>query len=117
MIRPPPKSTRTDTLLPDTTLFRSGRLRFRPSTRDHLVRTPVPVRCAVAAHRGRHDHASAFRTTMPVVVHRPGVGRFPAAQRQPTQRDAFGPSRTHWRATARAVRAADAATPDRKSGV
>src|SRR3546814_1178004 len=29
MTRPPPRSTRTDTLLPSTTLFRSGRYRLR----------------------------------------------------------------------------------------
>src|SRR3546814_5002185 len=87
MIRRPPRSTRTDTLFPYTTLFRShahdcrqyalrrrlhpapaGRWRFRPSTRDHLVRTPVPGRCAVAAHRGRHDrseeHTSELQSLM-----------------------------------------------------
>src|SRR3546814_8728206 len=31
MIRRPPRSTRTDTLFPYTTLFRSGRERHRPS--------------------------------------------------------------------------------------
>src|SRR3546814_14369436 len=36
MIRRPPKSTRTDTLFPDTTLFRSPGLTAGPSLRDAL---------------------------------------------------------------------------------
>src|SRR3546814_19812521 len=60
MIRRPPRSTRTDTLLPYTTLFRShgteveSRLvldhldKRRPRPKHHLVivgRRPMPVRC------------------------------------------------------------------------
>src|SRR3546814_3851337 len=42
MIRPPPRSTRTDTLFPYTTLFRSG----------------LDLHCAVAAYAlGRQPHA------------------------------------------------------------
>src|SRR3546814_8318765 len=43
MIRRPPRSTRTDTLLPDTTLFRSrrrGRSIHRPVARRHEHRCP-----------------------------------------------------------------------------
>src|SRR3546814_6915058 len=35
MIRRPPRSTRTDTLFPYTTLFRSGRGRYRDERQDH----------------------------------------------------------------------------------
>src|SRR3546814_8730328 len=38
MIRRPPRSTRTDTLFPYTTLFRSRQLRRR-SGRDHVIQT------------------------------------------------------------------------------
>src|SRR3546814_11781547 len=34
MIRPPPRSKRTDTLLPDTTLFRSGIGRYGPYVKN-----------------------------------------------------------------------------------
>src|SRR3546814_2131633 len=40
MIRLPPRSTRTDTLLPYTTLFRSGRLACAPATSSSLVMSP-----------------------------------------------------------------------------
>src|SRR3546814_7699026 len=46
MIRPPPRSTRTDTLLPYTTLFRSEPLPAAPRGRrgDSLLRADRPVR-------------------------------------------------------------------------
>src|SRR3546814_4351443 len=37
MIRRPPRSTRTDTLFPYTTLFRSVFQRQQPAIRDHLL--------------------------------------------------------------------------------
>src|SRR3546814_4242552 len=57
MIRRPPRSTRTDTLLPYTTLFRSGGLQVRAATefaavalrRVHVVRIQ-PARVAVLHH-------------------------------------------------------------------
>src|SRR3546814_6321616 len=44
MIRRPPRSTRTDTLFPYTTLFRSGRGRRGrpPPARRHRPRAPAP---------------------------------------------------------------------------
>src|SRR3546814_12292549 len=38
MIRPPPRSTRTDTLFPYTTLFRSPGRRSRPGAGDNAAR-------------------------------------------------------------------------------
>src|SRR3546814_15163819 len=71
MFRPPPRSTRTDTLFPDTTLFRSN-----PSRGAGAAKRPPPVRpirtsryrlrawpADVRAARGSH---SALRT-----VHQP----------------------------------------------
>src|SRR3546814_4276834 len=54
MIRRPPRSTRTDTLCPDTTLFRSAR-RARSSAavvRRIAAVPPVPRRAARRARRG-----------------------------------------------------------------
>src|SRR3546814_2828595 len=54
MILRPPRSTRTDTLFPDTTLFRSGR-RARHDTRDRGAARPTehPLQRA-AARADRH---------------------------------------------------------------
>src|SRR3546814_15751504 len=41
MIRRPPRSTRTDTLFPYTTRFRSGRAPGRPRHRRSLCRSPL----------------------------------------------------------------------------
>src|SRR3546814_14210208 len=60
MIRPPPRSTRTDTLFPYTTLFRSGGLRRRPARRDIARRRallpglPLSLLC-------RHDRRGCRR--------------------------------------------------------
>src|SRR3546814_11029024 len=43
MLRPPPRSTRTDTLFPDTTLFRSDGRRVRPVMPFVLERLDVCV--------------------------------------------------------------------------
>src|SRR3546814_7539090 len=48
MIRPPPRSTRTDTLFPDTTLFRSARL--DPFALGLEVQSFVEVRISLDAH-------------------------------------------------------------------
>src|SRR3546814_9123329 len=49
MIRRPPRSTRTDTLFPYTTLFRSRRDRpRRPRARPHRVVRPRPGLCPLA---------------------------------------------------------------------
>src|SRR3546814_19337419 len=51
MIRRPPRSTRTDTLFPYTTLFRSGRIDEAPDDDDHLSDADFdPERLAVCAY-------------------------------------------------------------------
>src|SRR3546814_5664536 len=52
MIRRPPRSTRTDTLFPYTTLFRSDRALEHPHPR---VRQPGPAAGAGLGRPGRHD--------------------------------------------------------------
>src|SRR3546814_13560606 len=59
MIRRPPRSTRTDTLFPYTTLFRSGFDRVRQQVGEDLAQTLV-----VAAQFARHivvDDADQFK--------------------------------------------------------
>src|SRR3546814_11761328 len=59
MIRRPPRSTRTDTLFPYTTLFRSARVARRTSfgfpgrRRDRVQRMPGPRAIAPGRHSGR----------------------------------------------------------------
>src|SRR3546814_1377256 len=75
MIRTPPRATRTDTLLPYTTLFRSfgtSALRFPPCTVDSVyrhLRPPCPRGC------------SAREKVPPIVICRPPTVGFPALQR------------------------------------
>src|SRR3546814_6441212 len=69
MIRPPPTSTRTDTLFPYTTLFRS---------RSHRQRTPGDLHAhrGGAAVRGRHCHRPGHAVgaaAAPEAVPAPGV--------------------------------------------
>src|SRR3546814_2679484 len=54
MIRRPPRSTRTDTLFPYTTLFRSVLRRYAPARGDRAraLRQPAPH------HRRRADHGA-----------------------------------------------------------
>src|SRR3546814_10356778 len=71
MLRLPPRATRTDTLFPDTTLFRSTarRDRGRSAQRPHaivaaeFIPTPIPDGDArgAAAHRGTADPAASIR--------------------------------------------------------
>src|SRR3546814_10419018 len=71
MIRRPPGSTRTDTLLPYTTLFRS---RYRGSSRRHAPSSPRPDRCGQsgcciqASHRHpgnrSEEHTSELQSLM-----------------------------------------------------
>src|SRR3546814_4470132 len=80
MIRRPPRPTRTDTLFPYTTLFRSPQL-------EELRREPA--RAARPPHRRRRDAAGGRR--LPRLLHAPGrqpvhqfrrdgpVGGYPAA--------------------------------------
>src|SRR3546814_2290146 len=81
MIRRPPRPTRTDTLFPYTTLFRSPQL-------EELRREPA--RAARPPHRRRRDAAGGRR--LPRLLHAPGrqpvhqfrrdgpVGGYPAAR-------------------------------------
>src|SRR3546814_14361631 len=52
MIRRPPRSTRTDTLFPYTTLFRSLRARDRPASRPAARHEKAPPRQAAAPAGG-----------------------------------------------------------------
>src|SRR3546814_10205712 len=72
MIRRPPRSTRTDTLFPYTTLFRSGyRRQGRPRCRArrespkarHARRLRPPPRPRAAGCRGRLRHRSEEHTS------------------------------------------------------
>src|SRR3546814_10004820 len=55
MNRRPPRSTRTDTLFPYTTLFRSRRLSFG-DTRSHHAGARQPARRTYDRRRRRRDH-------------------------------------------------------------
>src|SRR3546814_7207414 len=74
MIRRPPRSTRTDTLVPYTTLFRS----------DHAGAVPEPARQWRERDRGRHGDEH------PAAQCRRGDRRRAAADRE-ARRRAFGP--------------------------
>src|SRR3546814_5972709 len=61
MIRRPPRSTRTDTLLPYTTLFRS---RLRRDSAREIGHAPAD-RCRHLDHRGRsEEHTSELQSLM-----------------------------------------------------
>src|SRR3546814_10511763 len=92
MIRPPPRSTRTDTLFPYTTLFRSAHCRITPFHIEALQRTALygvgqfafaapfltvgdgagvhVVTADVAVHQGQARHADG--SEVEVVAHLPG---------------------------------------------
>src|SRR3546814_2623604 len=60
MIRRPPRSTRTDTLFPYTTLFRSpdrDRMDFRPTQEQRLLRDSVRRYCEQASAQSATDDA------------------------------------------------------------
>src|SRR3546814_7959922 len=66
MLRRPPRSTRTDTLFPYTTLFRS-RLRRRPGGRPDvraLPRAERRQRAAVSPRRRSEEHTSELQSLM-----------------------------------------------------
>src|SRR3546814_1163706 len=70
MIRRPPRSTRTDTLFPYTTLFRSSlSFRFPPGRRDRHAELDRPVAAlAPQFHRGlcprSEEHTSELQSLM-----------------------------------------------------
>src|SRR3546814_7279713 len=57
MVRRPPRSTRTDTLCPYTTLCRSGRIRDRAGGRGGIGRTAGGGARERSGRRGRADRA------------------------------------------------------------
>src|SRR3546814_2792753 len=58
MIRRPPRSTRTDTLFPYTTLFRSRQVQpAEPDAGCRPVASPDPVHAQLAVRQVRHDLA------------------------------------------------------------
>src|SRR3546814_828531 len=59
MIRRPPRSTRTDTLFPYTTLFRSADDRRQRAVDEEII--PFEDR---ARRRGGDDHANVFRARL-----------------------------------------------------
>src|SRR3546814_13645361 len=67
MIRRPPRSTRTATLFPYTTLFRSRRAIAEPAVDEaDRSRGARPAENAFAARRGRQRHAPARAETLAV---------------------------------------------------
>src|SRR3546814_16618889 len=77
MIRRPPRSTRTDTLFPYTTLFRSGSYRAgdrrpgRPSARLQRLGSDRPVEAAPRLHRTLASHEGAAGNGLLDLVARP----------------------------------------------
>src|SRR3546814_10199042 len=62
MIRRPPRSTRTDTLFPYTTLFRSGERHERDPRPQHRTNPPCPLtEDALAQVPDRHDEKQGER--------------------------------------------------------
>src|SRR3546814_20273552 len=98
MIRRPPRSTRTDTLFPYTTLFRSAEKRKDPVARPHSARiddgisggqNPCPQRGdqpfpADAPARRQRKYAGANRGHTPYLS---DTGRFGKQQRTAGRRD------------------------------
>src|SRR3546814_10174588 len=76
MIRRPPRSTRTDTLFPYTTLFRS---RAAPDVRRHRRLSPVAARGLARRDRRRARHGS---DTAEVQARTPAARRDGAVARQ-----------------------------------
>src|SRR3546814_14177491 len=62
MIRRPPRSTRTDTLFPDTTLFRSDAALSCPGRRRNLLRHRPVFPLFPPGTRGVCGHRAVFRT-------------------------------------------------------
>src|SRR3546814_11177101 len=67
MIRGPPKSTRTDTLFPSTTLFRAARLEEAQALQAHLRAVDRDLRIPRAlelAHLAAHDLVGGARVAL-----------------------------------------------------
>src|SRR3546814_13767085 len=65
MIRRPPRSTRTDTLFPDTTLFRSG---LGPEERVHVVALLKSIRKGRSMVVVEHDMDAMFELAERITV-------------------------------------------------
>src|SRR3546814_16618503 len=83
MIRPPPRSTRTDTLFPYTTLFRSGTAAVDKDSSGHRPARPAARRRREARRRGRrqiarHGRPMAGRRWSAAVVAGPALWPWPA---------------------------------------
>src|SRR3546814_20930025 len=110
MIRRPPRSTRTDTLFPYTTLFRSlrpghPRRRLAPVAAQRAAAelradrlqplVPDASRAALPAPRGRIPHHRHLRDQTPVVMKSAPPQRTPAAARDHTSHAAWPAPDTH----------------------
>src|SRR3546814_1789134 len=65
MIRRPPRSTRTDTLFPYTTLFRSTPDRDRSGRNPHLFGRRHPARCRAGGGRLARDRLACAQRVHP----------------------------------------------------
>src|SRR3546814_18019358 len=102
LIRPPPRSTRTDTLFPYTTLFRSPHrdpATPRPIPLPALTRGPAPDR--VECHGGSDHRSSPWRADMPSarVPQRLPSHSKPHARQYDCRRRRMAESRPHSRRT------------------
>src|SRR3546814_4167054 len=79
MIRRPPRSTRTDTLFPYTTLFRSlGGMRRAP--KDHLTEIAIVIEpldnfSVAKDFSGTNFEAAHFRNAVPITPPRSGIAK------------------------------------------
>src|SRR3546814_9092734 len=61
MIRRPPRSTRTDTLFPYTTLFRSTKAFWHSGEANRLLHGTIAVDCPVRLLHGQRDEVVPWR--------------------------------------------------------
>src|SRR3546814_6246270 len=64
MIRRPPRSTRTDTLFPYTTLFRSSHASTALSVSDTATKPRPCTTCSTALHCRSEEHTSELQSLM-----------------------------------------------------
>src|SRR3546814_17880432 len=102
MIRRPPRSTRTDTLFPYTTLFRSRGKTSRdlqtPVDRDDLTRHPSELRtgerCEPLADIGRH--AAAPERDSPALVFLYGLDHIVRPDESSVGKECVSKCRSRW---------------------
>src|SRR3546814_15380900 len=110
MIRLPPRSTRTDTLFPYTTLFRSKGVMHSDNS--------LLANCRDLVRDGRHDHSTVLLSLSPLSHHIAwvAVGQWLIAGMQLVVDDpAPGMSRLDWIAETGATYVMGVPTQDRKS--